>query len=197
MQAQRDLEQRVSAQKRVADLWTLKSKLIDLAAELKRGEVASTEQREQVEALASQLEALNPNPLPLSSPLLNGRWQLAYTTSASILGTNRRMMKPVGPIYQWIDAPMLSAKNEETVRFLWFRLARSVTAALEPVATNIRKVIVRFRQFRIGWLKIKAPKRAVGELEITFLDESLRISRGDKGNLFVLFKDDVTIPATA
>ena len=46
-------------------------------------------------------------------------------------------------------------------------------------------------------LRIKAPKKAVGELDTTFLDNELRIGRGDKGNLFVLFKDDVFTPAAA
>ena len=48
-----------------------------------------------------------------------------------------------------------------------------------------------------GFLRIKAPKKAVGELDTTFLDNELRIGRGDKGNLFVLFKDDVFTPAAA
>lgn len=31
---------------------------------------------------------------------------------------------------------------------------------------------------------------SAGELAITYLDEEMRISRGDKGNLFVLLMDD-------
>jgi PAP_fibrillin len=31
---------------------------------------------------------------------------------------------------------------------------------------------------------------AAGELTMTYLDEEMRISRGDKGNLFVLLMDD-------
>jgi hypothetical protein len=46
---------------------------------------------------------------------------------------------------------------------------------------------VQFQTFYIGSLiPIKAPPTARGELEITYLDDDLRISRGDKGNLFVL-----------
>lgn len=60
-----------------------------------------------------------------------------------------------------------------------------VTADLTPL--NARKVAVKFDTFKIGGLiPIKAPGRARGELEITYLDEELRISRGDKGNLFIL-----------
>ncbi|PRQ19958.1 putative plastid lipid-associated protein/fibrillin [Rosa chinensis] len=35
-------------------------------------------------------------------------------------------------------------------------------------------------------IPVKAPDKTPGELEITYLDEELRVSRGDKGNLFIL-----------
>ena len=41
-------------------------------------------------------------------------------------------------------------------------------------------------------IPIRAPASAAGELSITFLDPGLRISRGDKGNLFVLTMADPT-----
>ncbi|KAJ8530950.1 hypothetical protein K7X08_023831 [Anisodus acutangulus] len=60
-----------------------------------------------------------------------------------------------------------------------------VTADLTPL--NARKVVVKFDYFKIaGLIPIKAPGRARGELEITYLDEELRVSRGDLGNLFIL-----------
>ncbi|WMV55312.1 hypothetical protein MTR67_048697, partial [Solanum verrucosum] len=60
-----------------------------------------------------------------------------------------------------------------------------VTADLTPL--NTQKVAVKFDYFKIaGLIPIKAPGRARGELEITYLDEELRVSRGDLGNLFIL-----------
>lgn len=60
-----------------------------------------------------------------------------------------------------------------------------VSAKLEPVSQN--KLAVQFQEFRIfNLIPIKAPPSARGELAITYVDEDLRISRGDKGNLFVL-----------
>lgn len=38
----------------------------------------------------------------------------------------------------------------------------------------------------LGLVPITAPPTAVGKLEVTYLDEELRVSRGDKGNTFVL-----------
>jgi hypothetical protein len=37
-----------------------------------------------------------------------------------------------------------------------------------------------------GLIPVNAPPSARGELAVTYLDEDLRVSRGDKGNLFVL-----------
>ena len=72
----------------------------------------------QVEQLASELERLNPNKNALSCPLINAKWRLLYTTSASILGTSKPpFLRPIGPIYQTIDAVNLTAKNEETWPF--------------------------------------------------------------------------------
>ena len=57
-----------------------------------------------MERLASTLEDLNPTAKPLAAPeLLSGKWRLLYTTSASILATNRPpFLRPQGPIYQTI-----------------------------------------------------------------------------------------------
>lgn len=49
------------------------------------------------------------------------------------------------------------------------------------------QVFVRFVQFKIfNIIPITAPKSATGTLDTTFVDSELRISRGDKGNLFIL-----------
>jgi hypothetical protein len=50
---------------------------------------------------------------------------------------------------------------------------------------------VQFKQFRIGGLiPVTAPESAKGKLDTTYLDEELRVSRGDKGNLFILRQKD-------
>jgi PAP_fibrillin len=71
----------------------------------------------------------------LKSPAINGRWTLIYTTSASILGKNLPApLRSVGPIYQWIDVPTLTARNEEYIKPLPFvSIIRAVNAELEPV----------------------------------------------------------------
>ncbi|KVI01781.1 Plastid lipid-associated protein/fibrillin conserved domain-containing protein [Cynara cardunculus var. scolymus] len=127
---------------------SIKQELLDAIAPLDRGAEASPEDQQSIEQIVRKLEAANPTKEPLKSPLLDGKWELLYTTSQSILQTK-------------------------------------VTADLTPL--NAKKVAVKFDYFKIaGLIPVKAPDTARGSLEITYLDEGLRVSRGDKGNLFIL-----------
>ncbi|KAJ9509857.1 hypothetical protein QJQ45_011549 [Haematococcus lacustris] len=166
-----------------------KEKLLEVIAPLKRGAAASAEDMAEVEQACRALEAVNPTRNPLSSPLVNGKWeyndlctslavqQLLYTTSASILGTSRPpFLRPSGPIYQTIDAPAGKARNQETAPFF-----NTVAADITPMSSS--KLAVKFTQFKLlGLLPITAPDSAWGELAVTFLDEELRISRGASGS---------------
>ncbi|GAQ81237.1 hypothetical protein KFL_000750060 [Klebsormidium nitens] len=159
----------------------LKGELLDLISGLERGAEASAEEKAEVDKLASRLEAITPNPKSLSTPLISGKWKLLYTTSESILGTKRpKLLRPNGPIFQYIDAEALAAKNTETWPFF-----NQVTAKLTPESPS--KVKVQFQYFKIfGLVSVKAPESARGFLDTTYVDDDLRISRGDKGNLFIL-----------
>jgi hypothetical protein len=78
-----------------------KSQLLEAIKPLNRGAGASAEAQQDIEALVSVLEKQNPTKRPLASDLLNGKWELLYTTSSSILGTSRPpFLRPAGPIYQ-------------------------------------------------------------------------------------------------
>lgn len=107
---------------------------------------------------------------------------MKYTTSDAILG--RGSQKRVGPILQMIDAINLKAYNSECVDYGLLKVNRKVTADLSPM--NKRKVAVQFKKFSIGPLSFNAPNSFKGELDITYVDDDMRLSRGDKGNIFVL-----------
>ena len=61
---------------------------------------------------------------------------------------------------------------------------RSVSAELAPV--NGRLTEVMFKRFMLGPIGFDAPDTARGSLDITYLDDEVRLTRGDKGNIFVL-----------
>ncbi|XP_010269008.1 PREDICTED: probable plastid-lipid-associated protein 4, chloroplastic [Nelumbo nucifera] len=166
--------------KKAKDATALKEELLEAIAPLDRGAEATPEDLEQIDQIARKLEAVNPTKQPLKSDLLNGKWELIYTTSKSILQTQRPKLLRSRVNYQAINVDTLRAQNMESWPFF-----NQVTADLTPL--NARKVAVKFDKFKIvGLIPIKAPGRARGELEITYLDEELRVSRGDKGNLFIL-----------
>lgn len=163
----------------------VKAELLSAIAPLARGAAADDAARADVAAKFAALERLNPTPKSLAAPELNGRWKLLYTTSESILGTARPpFLRPGGPIYQTIDANTLRARNQETWPFF-----NRVDAELTPQSASL--VAVQFIKFHIfGLIPVTAPPTARGKLDITYVDDDLRLSRGDKGNLFVLTMDD-------
>ncbi|KAI5448550.1 probable plastid-lipid-associated protein 4, chloroplastic [Lathyrus oleraceus] len=166
--------------KKPKDASTIKEELLEAIASLDRGADATPEDQQSVDQIARKLEAVNPTKAPLKSSLLDGKWELIYTTSQSILQTKRPKILRSVTNYQAINADTLRAQNMESLPFF-----NQVTADLTPL--NTRKVAVKFDTFKIaGFIPVKAPDTARGELEITYLDEELRVSRGDKGNLFIL-----------
>eukprot|EP00270_Netrium_digitus_P005913 TRINITY_DN17988_c0_g1_i1.p1 TRINITY_DN17988_c0_g1~~TRINITY_DN17988_c0_g1_i1.p1 ORF type:complete len:265 (-),score=56.75 TRINITY_DN17988_c0_g1_i1:156-950(-) len=179
------LEFITGAKTRESDRVALKEKLLAAIEPLERGIAASEEQQKEIDSLATKLESLNPTKDPLLSPKLNGKWLLLFTTSASILGKNKLpFLRPYGEIYQSIDSTSMQALNQETKPFF-----NQVQATLTAVSK--KKVAVKFDLFKIfSLIPIKAPGSARGELEITYLDDNLRISRGNRGNLFVLSMAD-------
>ena len=194
-EARAELTDQLAESTRTANLAQLKARVLAKAAVLERGLAADEAAADEMERLVRQLEQQNPNPRPLAEApeLLSGRWTLAYTTSDSILGRNSKFLRPNAdtPIVQTLDVAARTARNDDTCRFLGLvNVNRFVLADLEP--TSPSNAVVRFRRFGLGrrfGLRVKAPERAVGELDTTYLDEALRVSRGDKGNLFILTKD--------
>eukprot|EP00245_Coleochaete_scutata_P015085 TRINITY_DN65_c0_g5_i1.p1 TRINITY_DN65_c0_g5~~TRINITY_DN65_c0_g5_i1.p1 ORF type:complete len:279 (+),score=53.62 TRINITY_DN65_c0_g5_i1:50-838(+) len=173
------------SQKKGPDRDLLKEQLLIAISSLDRGAAATDTDKENIEELCQQLEAMNPTRSALKSPLLNGKWEMVYTTSEAVLATKRpKLLRPSGKMFQAINTDELAAQNLEGPPFF-----NQVTAKLEPVGPS--KVDVQFQTFKIlGLIPIKSPETARGQLEITYLDENMRISRGNRGNLFVLLMDD-------
>lgn len=175
-----------SSSKRRLNVEELKEALLSKIATVERGASASEDDKEEIDRLAQKVENTQKRKNALETEEINGKWELMYTTSASILGlTKPKIFQPSGPIYQTIDAKNLRAFNSESAPFF-----NQVSAELTP--TTKSSVDVQFKKFGLfgGLIKINAPESAKGKLDTTFVDEDLRISRGDKGNLFVLLMRD-------
>jgi len=193
-----------------------KTDLLTVLAQLNRGLAATETDRLAIQAAAARLEDRNPTASPLgTASLLEGNWRLLYTTSTELLNIDRIPLASLGEIYQCIRLAENRIYNLAEVKGppLLSGLV-TVAARLEPVSN--RRVNVRFERGVVGLqtlLDYQSPsqfiqtlqthakipwfkgidfaintERQSGWLEITYLDNDLRIGRGNQGNLFVLQK---------
>lgn len=191
-----------------------KAELLEAIAGKNRGLLANEIDNVRVLAAIQQLEDINPNQKPLEAQeLLNGDWRLLYTTSKGILGLDRFPLFKLGQIYQCIRVPQAKVYNiAEIIGLPMLEGLVSVAASFDPVSD--RRVNVMFERSIVGlqrFLSYTTPAKLIqqieagkkflpidfkidrgeqkGWLETTYLDEDMRIGRGNEGNVFVLTKE--------
>lgn len=188
-----------------------KAELLRAIAGLNRGILATPRERRWVAALATAVELLNPTPDPLAAvDKLAGDWRLIYTSSQALLALDRTPLVKLGHIYQCIRPQQQRIYNiAEIYGMPLLEGVISVLARFEPLTPQRLQVyfersIVGFRQGLnyyspsqfIPQLQSRRPLMALdlplnsndqqGWLDITYLDDDLRISRGNQGSLFIL-----------
>lgn len=192
----------------------IKADLLEAIAATNRGILATDNDRLAIQSLVARLEDRNPTPKPLeAADLLEGDWRLLYTTSQELLNIDRLPLAALGQIYQCIRLDQLRIYNlAEIVGPPLLQGLVAVAARLQPVSD--RRVNVGFERGVIGLqglLNYQSPRQFVtqmeqtgkfsllqgidfqinrqnqsGWLEVTYLDEDLRIGRGNQGSIFVL-----------
>ncbi|MEH1942741.1 MAG: PAP/fibrillin family protein [Nostoc sp.] len=171
---------------------------------------------EEIEQLTTELESVNPNlnSLLYATSLLEGAWQLQYSTAREIRSlVSLPLGLKLGEVYQVIDV----------ANKLFFNLAKvkhslglvsgyvKVTASFEPAKEDLeplsnKRINVYFdkrylsieRIFGINTPQLNPfkvvpannPTSRTATLDITYLDETLRIGRGGDGSLFILSKSN-------
>jgi hypothetical protein len=192
-----------------------KAELMEAIAPQNRGLLTSPTEQKAILAAIARLEDRNPTERPLeAADLLEGNWQLLYTTSQELLGIGRFPLLRLGQIYQCIRLDSQRVFNiAEVMGPAWLDGIVSVSAQLTPVSE--RRVNVAFERGVLGlqtWLGYQSPSQFIqtlmtqeklplyqgidfriqrdqsGWLDITYLDQDTRIGRGNEGNVFVLRK---------
>ncbi len=190
-----------------------KSALIEAIAGTNRGLMATEQDKQAILVAISQLEDRNPTPRPIEAgDLLDGNWRLLYTTSKGLLSIDQLPLLKLGQIYQYIGVKTQSVYNIAEVYGLpYFEGLVSVAARFEPVSE--RRVEVKFERSILGLQRLigyQSPadfiqkiesgakftaidfsldsRNQQGWLDITYLDQNLRIGRGNEGSVFVLTK---------
>ncbi|MDJ0516953.1 MAG: PAP/fibrillin family protein [Trichodesmium sp. MO_231.B1] len=190
-----------------------KSKLIEILTGKNRGLLASKNDQKEILAAIAQLEDYNPNLRPLEAKeLLNGNWRLLYTTSQELLRIDNFPFLKLGDIYQCIRVEDTAIYNIAEVYGLPF-LEGIVSVVAQFEVVSEKRVNVKFNRSIFGLQSLigyQSPNKLIAEIEsekkftavdfdiqnreqqgwldITYLDEDLRIGRGNKGSVFVLIK---------
>lgn len=191
-----------------------KASLLEAIAGKNRGLLATEAEKQAILALVAQLEDRNPTPRPTeAADLLDGNWRLLYTTSSELLGIDNVPFLKLGQIYQCVRPKESKIYNIAEVYGLPFLEGIiSVTARFTPVSE--RRVNVKFERAISGLQRLIdyqfpdyfinqiesgkkflgidftiADREQKGWLDITYLDEDLRIGRGNVGSVFVLTKN--------
>jgi PAP_fibrillin len=191
-----------------------KTKLLEAIAGTNRGLLATEKDNVRVLTAIEQLEDRNSTLNPLEKrDWLEGDWRLLYTNSRGILGLNRIPLAQLGQIYQCIRLGETKIYNiAEIVGIPFLEGIVSVVARFEPIGE--RRVNVKFERSILGLQRLigyRTPSHFVQEIEMgkkfisvdfnienreqqgwletTYLDEDLRVGRGNEGNVFVLAKE--------
>ena len=192
---------------------TRKANLINAIAPVNRGLQMSENQRKMIFSAVAYLEELNPTPAPTQTPeLLDGNWLLLFTTSQELLGIDRFPLYKLGNIYQCLRVAEGKIFNVAEIKGMPL-LSGLVSVCANFTVVSDKRVKVNFErlvagsQSLIGYRDVnsfidtlRSPKKLLaidfqikredqkGWLETTYLDQDLRIGRGNEGNLFVLRK---------
>lgn len=190
-----------------------KSRLLEAIAGKNRGLLATETEQKAILAAIAQLEDYNPTPNPLeATALLDGNWRLLYTTSQELLGIDRFPLLKLGQIYQCVRVnegkiyniaevyglPLLEGLVSVTARFeavsqkrVEVKFERAISGLQRLInyqsPNNFIEEIEGGKNFTAIDFEIKNSDRQ-GWLDITYLDEDLRIGRGNVGSVFVLSK---------
>jgi hypothetical protein len=191
-----------------------KSELYHEIARSNRGILATETEQSAILAIIAQLEDRNPTPKPTEAGnLLEGDWLLLYTTSSGILQIDQLPLLKLGQVYQCIRMQGQRLYNIAEVYGLpALEGIVSVAAHFQPVSEH--RVEVKFERAILGLQRLmgyRTPQSYIQQLElgqklialdfsiaerrdplgwldITYLDEDMRIGRGNEGSVFVLSK---------
>jgi PAP_fibrillin len=194
-----------------------KLELLERLAGLNRGLLANERDQLSIQSAIAHLEDRNPTALPLkATELLEGNWRLLYTTSQDLLGLGRFPAVQLGQIYQCIRTQTAQIYNiAELTSLPFLESVVSVSAQFTPISE--KRVEVRFARSVLGLQRLipyespdqlisllngttkpkavdfqintqSGTQRRAGWLDVTYLDQDLRIGRGNEGSLFVLTK---------
>lgn len=202
---------------KMSELKIIKQQLISLSTSTDIGFNCSPELKEQIETLSTKIETLNPTQAVTSQmELVQGRWQVLYSTfrlerettlQRLAFGKLPNVTVNVTGIYQEIYTD--GQKYNNLIEFTTSRGIKGIVSVAGRYRTeNINRLNIDFletsafpatKDFNISEFKqalgvedestLTSALEFSGWSDISYLDENLRLMRGNQQNLYVLLRE--------
>ncbi|BAF21517.1 probable plastid-lipid-associated protein 12, chloroplastic [Oryza sativa Japonica Group] len=178
------------------------TELLDALAGVQgRGRGVAPRQLEEVESAVQALEALGGLPDPTNSSLIEGSWQLIFTTRPGSASPIQRTFVGVDS-FKIFQEVYLRTDDPRVINVVKFSESiGELKVEAEATIEDGKRILFRFDRaaFNFKFLPFKVPypvpfkllgDEAKGWLDTTYLSQTgnIRISRGNKGTTFVLQK---------
>eukprot|EP00878_Enallax_costatus_P017340 GHUV01018212.1.p1 GENE.GHUV01018212.1~~GHUV01018212.1.p1 ORF type:complete len:155 (+),score=17.35 GHUV01018212.1:133-597(+) len=140
---------------------------------------------EKVLGLVALLEQENPTPRPARSGLVSGTWRLIWSQQSENASPLQKWGTKQTKNYQIVDAEQGTLENVVDLGITQVR-AQATCEALSDVRTDVN---IGGAGLYTGPVRVPLGVKGTGYVDWLYLDESLRITRGSKGSLFVHIRD--------
>ncbi|WCJ30534.1 Plastid-lipid associated protein PAP / fibrillin family protein [Euphorbia peplus] len=153
------------------------------------GVTLSTEEHEQVSQLAQQLQTFCVSQ-PVKSPLIFGEWDVVYCSRPTSPGGGYRsafgrLFFKTKEMIQGVEAPDTIRNKVAFSLFGFLDGEVSLKGKLIALDESWIQVIFEAPQLKVGALDLQYGGQSEVKLQITYIDENIRLGKGSRGSLFV------------
>ena len=184
---------------------TRKRNLLQMVGNTSRGKRTTNEKKRDILNAMMDMERMNPTDKPARNPMLSGQWSLLYYAAADeqteakageVEGPFLSFFKPLlGRLFRTkSNSQNIDVENGRVENIAEFATAFGVEGVLNiqgtvQIVSDTRAEVV-FDRFvlKLGKLSVTVPLSWVspsGYVDTTYLDDTIRIGRGDKGSIFL------------
>ncbi|EPS61283.1 hypothetical protein M569_13514 [Genlisea aurea] len=170
----------------------LVEEILSKVAETDRGVLLTRDEHKQVAEVAEALQNYCIDD-PVKSPLIFGEWDVLYCSNPTSPGGGYRssigrLVFKTKEMVQAVEAPD-TVRNRVAFSLLGF-LDGEVSLKGRLIAVDGKWIRVVFEppELKLGGLELKYGGESEVELQITYIDDKIRLGKGSRGSLFVFRK---------
>ncbi|KAG2699914.1 hypothetical protein I3843_07G210000 [Carya illinoinensis] len=175
------------------EVWTspddLVASILSKVTQTDRGVLLKNEEHEEVAAVAEELQKYCVNE-PVKCPLIFGDWDVVYCSMPTSPGGGYRsafgrLVFKTKEMIQVVEAPDIVRNKVSFSAFGFLDGEVSLTGTLKALDDKWIKVVFEAPELKIGALEFRYGGQSEVELQITYIDDKIRLGKGSRGSLFV------------